>query len=221
MSLSIADIDRWSPEAITAVGAAATARAKVASQAGSRLKNLPVFDSWQGEGAKAAQARTYALAAGLERHGQAASAVAVATAIAANEVRQVKTQLVELRSVLGQYGITVDANGSRAVPPTNLSSLPAATRRMVQDTTTTGQQSLDRLRQAADTADSHLAAALKTKSADFDLDTQYSRAQGLREPVPAGFTTTDCINATLTVIQITIATYTIHGGGGSNGKHCK
>ena len=77
MSLSIADIDRWSPEAITAVGAAATARAKVASQAGSRLKNLPVFDSWQGEGAKAAQARTHALAAGLERHGQAASAVAM------------------------------------------------------------------------------------------------------------------------------------------------
>lgn len=63
-----------------------------------------------------------------------------------------------------------------------------------------------------------------TKHDDFNLDTQYSRAQVLPSGgAPEGLTAsgTDCINATLTVIQITIATYTIHGGGGSNGKHCK
>jgi DNA-binding transcriptional regulator YbjK len=95
----------------------------------------------------------------LDGHGREASAVATAAKTAANEVRQVKSQLSELRSTLGQYGITVDAYGSRVVPPTNLSSLPPALRTLVQGVTRAGQQSLDQIRQAADHADGLLAGA--------------------------------------------------------------
>jgi hypothetical protein len=228
MSLSIADIDKWNPDSISAVGAASTARANAAAQAGSRLPTLSAFNHWQGAGASAAQARTRALADGLNRHGQDVSTIATAANTAANEVRQIKSQLSELRSTLGQYGIMVDANSSRAVPAMDFSSLPAAKRQLVQAMTTVGQQSLDKLRQAADLADAHLAGAMQptgtAKLDDFDLDTQYARSQALPGgALPEGLTdsTTDCINATLTVIQITIATYTIHGGGGSDGKHCK
>jgi hypothetical protein len=227
MSLSIADIDKWNPDSISAVGAASTARANAAAQAGSRLPTLSAFNHWQGAGASAAQARTGVLADGLDRHGQDVSTIATAANTAANEVRQIKSQLSELRSTLGQYGIMVDANSSRAVPAMDFSSLPAARRQLVQNMTTVGQQSLDKLRQAADLADAHLAGAMTKGTArldDFDLDTQYARSQALPGGgVPEGVTasTTDCINATLTVIQITIATYTIHGGGGSDGKHCK
>ena len=46
--------------------------------------------------------------------------------------------------------------------------------------TTVGQQSLDKIRQAANQTDALLAGAMKTaKQDDFDLDTQYSRVQGL------------------------------------------
>lgn len=229
MGLSIADIDQWNPESISAVGAASVARADAASRASSLLKDLSAFKSWQGAASDAAQTRTRILAFGLHQHGEAASAVVKAVNTAANEVRHIKTQLNGLRVTLGRYGIIIDANNSRAVPPPNLSSMSAANRTLAQGITTVGQQSLDDIRKAADLVDTHLADALKTRRAeykhdDFDLDTQFVRWQGLPGGgAPQGVTDsgTDCINATLTVIQITLATYTLHGGGGSNGKHCK
>jgi hypothetical protein len=203
MGLSIADIDKWNPESISAVGAASAARADAASQAGSRLKDLSAFKSWKGAASDAAQANTRVLAFALDQHGQAASTAVNAVNTAANEVRQIKDQLDGLRATLGRYGIIVDANGSRAVPPPNLSSMSAANRKLVQDITIIGQQSLDKIRQAADLADTHLADALKTKGAetpkqdDFDLDTQFVRSQALPGGgAPEGLTdsTIDCGN---------------------------
>ncbi len=164
MGLSIADVDKWNPDSLSAVGAASTARASAAAEANSALRGSSAFDSWEGTGANAAQARTQAHADTLDGHGRGASAVATAAKTAANEVRQVKSQLSELRSTLGQYGITVDANGNRVVPPTNLSSLPPAFRTLVQGVTKAGQQSLDQIRQAADHADGLLADALTKAS---------------------------------------------------------
>ncbi|QRY47072.1 hypothetical protein JVX93_09870 [Mycolicibacterium boenickei] len=160
--MSIADIDIWNADSISAVGAASTARANAASQASTSLGGLSAFEKWQGSAAAAAQQRTRAHADGLDQHRRGASAVTQAANTAANEVRQVKSQLGELRSTLGRYGITVDANGSQVVPPKNLSSLPQASRKLVQDMSKTGQQALDRIRQAADQADNLLSDALKT-----------------------------------------------------------
>ena len=227
MSLSVADIDNWNPESISAVGAASTARANAAAQACSRLADLSAFNHWKGAGAGAAQARTQVLADGLDQHGQAASTVATAANTAANEVRQIKSQLSELRSTLGQYGMIVDASGSRVVPPANLSSLSAANRNLVQDMAAIGQQSLDKIRQAAGQADAFLADAMKTKGADdFNLDTQYSRVQGLVAPPPESGA--DCVGAvtaatglTMTVVQVTQTKTWWTQAGGSDGKHCK
>ncbi len=222
MGLSISDIDQWSPESISAVSAAIAARAEAAEQAGSRLKGLSVFDSWQGAGADAAQVRTQVLADVIDQHGQAVVTVSKAATIAADEVRQIKTQLAGLRSTLGQYGIVVDAANSRVVPPTNVSSLPPAHRKLVEDVALIGQQSVDKIRQAADLADAHLANAMKGKRDDFDLDTQYARPQGLRGDVPAGATDVTAYTAiTLTVTQITQTKTWWTQPGGSKGKHCK
>lgn len=223
MSLSIADIDNWSPESIGAVGVASAARADAASKASSRLVALSAFDHWEGTGSTAAQARTQVLADGLDQHGRAASTVAKAANKAANEVRQIKSQLGELRTTLGRYGIIVDANDSRVVPPTNSSSLPAADRQLVQKMTGVGQQSLDKIRQAADLSDAYLANAIKPKGDDFDLDTQYSRPAGLITPPPAGTVADTAATATvlLTVTQMTQAKTWWMQPGGSAGKHCK
>lgn len=164
MGLSIADIDKWNPDSLDAVGTASKTRADAASQASSRLGNLSAFESWQGSSASAARQRTNVEADGLDQHSRDAAAVASAAKTAANEVRQTKNQLNDLRSTLGQYGITVDAKSSRAVPPANLSSLPAATRKLVQDLTHTAQQSLDKIRQSADHADALLAEALQKQA---------------------------------------------------------
>jgi uncharacterized protein YukE len=223
MGLSIADIDRWNPESIDSVGTASAARAETASQAGSRLKDLSAFKSWQGAAADAAQARTQVLAVGLDQHSQAVSTVAKAANAAANEVRQIKNQLNALRTTLGQYGIIIDPNGSRVVPPTNLSSLPPAQRNLVQSAATIGQKSLDKIRQAADLADTHLAGAIKPKGDEFDLDTQYVRPAGLRGEVPAGTVevTMGGTAITMTVVQVTQTKTWWTQPGGSNGRHCK
>jgi hypothetical protein len=228
MGLSIADIDRWNPESISAVGAASAARADAASQAGSRLQKLSAFNNWQGAASDAAQAQTQVLAVGLDQHGQAVSAVAKAANTAANEVRQIKSQLNGLRGTLGQYGIIVDPNGNRAVPPPNLSAMSPANAKLVQEMTTIGQQSLDKIRQAADHADTHLAKALKTDGAeskrdDFDLDVQFVRSQCLPGgDVPAGTADVTAYTAvTLTVTQITQTKTWWTQPGGSKGRHCK
>lgn len=185
MGLSISDIDQWSPESISAVSAALADRAEAAEQASSRLKGLWAFDSWQGAGADAAQARTQVLADGIDQHGQAVATVSKAATIAANEVRHIKAHLARLRSTLGQYGIIVDAANSRVVPPPNVSSLSPnvsslspAHRKLVEDVALIGQHSVDKIRHAADLADGHLANAMQGKRDDFDLDTQYARPRG-------------------------------------------
>jgi hypothetical protein len=223
MNLSVADIDKWNPESISAVVTASTARANAAAQASSKLAALSAFDHWQGAGAGAAQTRTQVLADGLAEHGQTASTVAAAASTAANEVRQIKTQLDGLRSTLGQYGMSVDANGSRVVPPTNMSSLPESKRKMVQDMATVGQQSLDKIRQAADMADAHLAAAMKARGTDdFDLDTQYVRSAGFVAPPPEGTVDlTIAITGPATAVTAITQTKTWWTQpGGSKGKHC-
>jgi|KBSSwiStaDraftv2_1062776.scaffolds.fasta_scaffold44364_3 hypothetical protein len=227
MGLSIADIDQWNPEAISAVGAASTARADAASQASSRLNGLSAFGSWQGDGANAARARTGMLAEGLDRHGQDVSAIAAAADTAATEVRQIKSQLDALRSSLGQYGIIVDANDSRVVPPPNLSSMSSANQTVVQQMTVVGQQSLDKIRQAADLSDTYLANAISPTGDDFNLDTQYARPQGLvggtgGAPLPeSGYECWTAVTGTaLTITQIT-QTKTWWTQPWSKGQHCK
>lgn len=193
MGLSVADIDVWNPDSLSAVGAASKTRAMAASRASAGLGGLSAFDKWQGSAACAAQQRTRAHADCLDRHRQGASVVTQAANTAANEVRQVKSQLNELRSTLGQYGMTIDANGSRVVPPTNLSSLPEATRKLVQDVSKAAQQALDRIRQAADQADDLLSGALKKTGerpkklgTDFDNLRKADKDNGSKEKDPKG-----------------------------------
>lgn len=187
--------------------------------------SFSAFKSWQGASAEAAQARTKTLADDLEQHGQTASTVAAATKTAASEVRQIKEQLGKLRETLGQFGIMVDASSSRAVPVTDLSSLPAARRGLIEHITSMGQQSLNSIRLAADLTDANLAYALTPRGQrdDFDLDTRFVRAQGVSAPHPAGVgdIVIDTAQLTTGIAATTIMAHSKYFGCGSAGKHWK
>ena len=87
-----------------------------------------------------------------------------------------------------------------------------------------GQQCLDKIRQAADLADTHLAGAMRATGADdFDLDTQYVRSAAFVAPPPE-VNVADVTAITATVVGTAAITQTKTWWtqpGGSNGKHCK
>ena len=53
MTLTVADIDRWSAEAVREVFHAGTARGQATLEASRQLSALSVFDSWEGATAEA------------------------------------------------------------------------------------------------------------------------------------------------------------------------
>jgi hypothetical protein len=55
VTLTVADIDRWDPEAVREVCHAAKTRAVIAQEAGDGLARLPAFRDWDGQTALAAR----------------------------------------------------------------------------------------------------------------------------------------------------------------------
>lgn len=108
MTLSVADIDRWNPEAVRDVFHAANVRAGVAMTAADGLASLPAFRSWGGEAADAAREAIGKTRVDLDEHGQEALAVAKAASIAADGIEDVKNKLAALRSEAEQLGFQVD-----------------------------------------------------------------------------------------------------------------
>lgn len=169
MTLSIDDIDRWDPDAITAVGQASANRAQSATQTGNTLRDLPAFDSWKGQASAAALQKTQAQAAGLESHGQDASGISNATRVSATEVNQIKNELSSLRSSAAGWGIWIDPASSKAIAPAYLDALPDDTKQLVQTMTKNTQAAIDRLRIAAGHADEHLADAVKNSKHEVTI----------------------------------------------------
>ena len=83
MVLTVADIDRWSADAVREVFHAAVARGEATLEAARQLNSLAVFDTWQGETAQARRHANASIRLDLDAHGNESLAVARAAGKAA------------------------------------------------------------------------------------------------------------------------------------------
>lgn len=115
MTLSVADIERWDPEAVREVFHAATARATSASEASSALANLPAFASWGGVAADAARDAIGRTRVDLDAHAGEARAVAQAAERAAQDIGKVKADLRRLNEDAHAARLDIDPATDRVV----------------------------------------------------------------------------------------------------------
>jgi pimeloyl-ACP methyl ester carboxylesterase len=114
--LSVADIDRWNPEAVRDVFHAAKLRAGVATTAADGLASLPAFGTWGGAGAEAARDAVGKTRVDLDAHGEEALAVARAADIAADGIQNVKNRLASLRAEAEQLHMEINPVTDTVVP---------------------------------------------------------------------------------------------------------
>lgn len=167
MALSIADIDRWSVEAISTVFRVAIQRAHGARTAAAAVGQTVVFLEWDGATAAAARMATHRTMLDLEAHADACTAVGRAAERAVAEVAAVKLRLRQVRDTASDYHLSIDDQTGVTSLPDNLSSFAVTDQREIADAQIRVGLALQQVLQAAQSADEDLAAAIR--GADGDL----------------------------------------------------
>jgi hypothetical protein len=116
MTLSVADIDRWSAGAVREVFRAASARAQATLEASRQLGSLTVFGTWNGATAEAAKHQTALIRQDLDVHGNEALAVARAADKAADGIEHVQSQLRQLRADTSELQMAIDPITNTVLP---------------------------------------------------------------------------------------------------------
>jgi hypothetical protein len=116
VSLGVADLDRWDPEAVRDVASAALARAEAAASAAAGLAHLPALNRWEGAAADAARVAVTAIRVDLDAHAEGARALAGAAGTAAEAIARVKAELRRLDDDARDAGLSID-HASGAVLP--------------------------------------------------------------------------------------------------------
>lgn len=180
MTLTVADIDRWSAEAVREVFHAATARGQATLEASRQLRSLAVFDTWQGATAEARQHQNAQIRQDLDAHGDEALAVARAADKAADGIENVQSRLHRLRADAAQLQMTVDAQSNKVVPSSTFNGPPVqaviAERQL--------QPRLDEIIAEADGVDTELASALNMADGDTAIPADAGPAVGPRGLTP-------------------------------------
>lgn len=125
MRMGIADIDRWDPEAVRDVAAAATGRAEAAEAAAAALRRLPAWAGWSGAAAESGRAAIEATRRDLDAHADHARAVARAAAHAADGIAEIKSALRRLEQAAHAAGVAVDHVTGAVVPAAGFRGGPA------------------------------------------------------------------------------------------------
>jgi Alpha/beta hydrolase len=170
MTLSLADIDRWDPGAITTVFQAAINRAHGTRAASAAIGQTMGFLNWGGDSADAANAATRRTMLTLDDHAAACEAVGRAAEKAAGEVAGVKQRLAQIRETANHYHLSINNETGAVSPPANLSSLSAADQSEILDAMFRVMQSIAQLLGDAETADEDLAAAIRGADGDLSAD---------------------------------------------------
>jgi hypothetical protein len=116
VSLGVAELDRWDPEAVRDVASAALARAEAAASAAADLAHLPALTRWEGAAADAARVAVTAIRVDLDAHAEGARALAGAAGTAAEAIARVKAELRRLDDDARDAGLSID-HASGAVLP--------------------------------------------------------------------------------------------------------
>ena len=180
MPLTLADIDRWSPEAINAVFQAAIKRAHGTRTASAALGQTMQFLDWGGDSADAARAAAHRTMLNLDDHADACDAVGRAAEKSAGEVFAIKARLQVIRDTAGEYHLTIDNQTGTVSLPENLSSFSEAEQSEIESAWVRVAQAVMRLLADAQTADEDLAAAIR--GADGDLSPDQVNAETSHEP---------------------------------------
>ncbi|AQT78007.1 hypothetical protein B1R94_00285 [Mycolicibacterium litorale] len=115
MTLSVADIERWDPEAVREVFRAASARSGAATEAARAAEQLPAFQTWGGVAADAARDAIGKTRADLDAHANEALAVAQAAQQAAQDIEKVKIDLRDVQDAATDAGLQIDPNTNTVV----------------------------------------------------------------------------------------------------------
>ena len=116
MSLSIADIDRWTADSVREVFRAADQRAQITQNVSRELAALSVFESWDGEAADAARHAIATTRRDLDAHGNEAASVSSAAARAADGIDKVKADLQAVRAEAESHGLEIDPVSGAVMP---------------------------------------------------------------------------------------------------------
>lgn len=180
MTVTLADIDRWDPAAITTVFDAAIRRAHGTRTAAAAITELMRLLSFGGDAAEAAHAATGHTALVLDDHADACAAVARAAEQSAEEVAAIKRRLTALRDGARASHVEINEALGTALPPSDLAGFPAAEQQAIVGAAVRLTESLQSLLADAERADEDLAAAIR--GADGGLNRELVDAQLGHQP---------------------------------------
>lgn len=125
MTLSVADLDRWDPQALRDAGAAAGARGRAALEAVRALTLLPALGGWDGLAASAGLLSLQALLVDLRAHAGEAETVARAARHAADAVAALKAELRDLEDAAHAARLDIDHERGAVLPAAGFPGGPA------------------------------------------------------------------------------------------------
>jgi hypothetical protein len=184
--LTVADIDRWSADAVREVFHAAVARGESTLEAARQLNSLAVFDTWQGETAQARRHANASIRLDLDAHGNESLAVARAAGKAADDIARVQSALSALRRDAAELEMTIDCSTNTVVPSSAFSGPPMAS--LIAEMQL--QHRLDAIVAEADSTDRELAGAIDMADGDQPVppgphDNRAGVQAALSAPLPA------------------------------------
>ncbi|MCB0939540.1 MAG: hypothetical protein KDB72_04785 [Mycobacterium sp.] len=171
--LSVADVQRWSSQAVREVFDASRQRAGAALDAARGLDTLQVFGSWGGDAATAARTALGVTRADLNALGAEAMAVAHAAADAAERIDAIKGNLQGLLDRAAALGLVVDAATSRV----NVGRQPVGGPVDGLLNAIALQHELDALLVDADAVDDELATAINMADGDAPIPVLSAKPQ--------------------------------------------
>ena len=185
MTLPVADIDRWSAEAVREVFHAAGARGQATLEASRQLSSLTVFDTWEGAAAEASKHTNAAIRQDLDAHGNESLAVARAAGKAADEIEHVQSELRVLRHDAAELQMTIDPLTSKVLPSATFDGPPIAV--LIAERQL--QPRLDAILAQANAIDAELATAINMADGDIPIppgphDNRPHIRDALSEPLP-------------------------------------
>lgn len=108
MSLTLADLDRWDPNAIHSVFEAAIDRANGAKSAATGVGDVMASTPWTGQARDAAEAAAGKVRADLDAHAADCEAVGRAAQTAEGQVREIKADWTKIQRMADRWGITIN-----------------------------------------------------------------------------------------------------------------
>lgn len=156
MTLTVADIGRWSAEAVRDVFHAGNARGQATLEASRQLSSLAVFDAWEGATAEARKHANASIRQDLDAHGNEALAVARAAGKAADDIEHVQSELRTLLADANGLHMTIDQLANKVIPSSTFNGPPMEA--VIAEMQL--QPRLDKVLAEANAVDAELAAAI-------------------------------------------------------------